>query len=46
MQGYKLIALTLGMAVMAAFRTVYSDPHTWWDGYEMAEKLIEWTGFM
>src|SRR5262249_57444120 len=27
--------------VMAVFRTVYSDPEKWWDGYEMAEKLVD-----
>jgi tryptophan 2,3-dioxygenase len=27
--------------VMAVFRTVYADPEKWWDGYEMAEKLVD-----
>ena len=27
--------------VVAVFRTVYADPEQWWDGYEMAEKLVD-----
>jgi len=27
--------------VVAVFRTVYADPEKWWDGYEMAEKLVD-----
>ena len=27
--------------VMAVFRTIYADPARWWDGYEMAEKLVD-----
>ena len=27
--------------VVAVFRTVYGDPDRWWDGYEMAEKLVD-----
>ncbi len=28
-------------AVTAVFRTIYTDPQTWWDAYEMAEKLVD-----
>jgi len=27
--------------VMAVFQTIYADPARWWDGYEMAEKLVD-----
>jgi tryptophan 2,3-dioxygenase len=27
--------------VVAVFRTIYADPSRWWDGYEMAEKLVD-----
>jgi tryptophan 2,3-dioxygenase len=27
--------------VVAVFQTVYADPERWWDGYEMAEKLVD-----
>ncbi|HVP60612.1 MAG TPA: tryptophan 2,3-dioxygenase [Myxococcaceae bacterium] len=27
--------------VVAVFRTIYADPERWWDGYEMAEKLVD-----
>ena len=27
--------------MVAVFRTVYADPERWWDGYEMAEKLVD-----
>jgi tryptophan 2,3-dioxygenase len=27
--------------VVAVFRTVYEQPDQWWDGYEMAEKLVD-----
>ena len=25
----------------AVFGTIYADPQTWWDAYEMAEKLVD-----
>jgi len=28
-------------AVTAVFGTIYADPQTWWDAYEMAEKLVD-----
>ena len=27
--------------VVAVFRDIYADPGKWWDGYEMAEKLVD-----
>ena len=27
--------------VVAVFKIVYADPETWWDAYEMAEKLVD-----
>ncbi len=27
--------------VVAVFRTIYEAPEHWWDGYEMAEKLVD-----
>ena len=27
--------------VVAVFRTIYGEPEQWWDGYEMAEKLVD-----
>ncbi|NDP43912.1 MAG: tryptophan 2,3-dioxygenase [Aromatoleum sp.] len=27
--------------VVAVFKKVYDDPDTWWDAYEMAEKLVD-----
>ena len=27
--------------LVAVFKTIYDDPETWWDAYEMAEKLVD-----
>jgi tryptophan 2,3-dioxygenase len=27
--------------LVAAFRPVYTDPHTWWDVYEACEELVD-----
>src|SRR5262249_59275358 len=27
--------------VVAVFASIYADPTRWWDGYEMAEKLVD-----
>jgi tryptophan 2,3-dioxygenase len=27
--------------LVAVFKTIYDDPDTWWDAYEMAEKLVD-----
>ena len=28
-------------ALVAVFRTIYDDPATWWDAYDMCEKLVD-----
>ncbi len=27
--------------LVSVFKTIYDDPETWWDAYEMAEKLVD-----